>query len=107
MKVRTGFVSNSSTSSFCIYGTSYDYQAIRKAHADDEDFDIEEYAGSLGLEIHAVYDYDSWYVGLPWDNIGDDETGSQFKQRVKELVQKFIGITDIKLCTIERAWYNG
>ena len=31
MKVRLGFVSNSSASSFCIYGIELDYNAIKKA----------------------------------------------------------------------------
>jgi hypothetical protein len=109
-----GFVSNSSTSSFCIYGTSFDFKKVKANHANDEDFNeddfrydgIESLAEAAGLEVHHT-DYD-WYVGMQWDEIGDDETGSQFKQRVKESIQKFLGSSDdITLNTIEEAWYNG
>jgi hypothetical protein len=103
MKIRTGFVSNSSTSSFCIYGTDFDYITV-KTHSDERD--IEKYAKKFGLE--AYHDNCDWYVGLSWDSIGDDETGLEFKQRIKESVQKFLGdIDDVKCGSIERAWYDG
>lgn len=109
MKVRTGFVSNSSTSSFCIYGTKVDCGAIKERH-EEEDFDAYEYlesrASDLGLEFHSICGY-HYYVGESWSSIGDDETGAQFKQRIKELVQKFLETSDdIEISTIEEAWHD-
>ena len=113
MKLRQGFVSNSSTTSFCIYGAYLD--------------DSEDLAAKLGAEIEdddvyeAVYDkldghddlqvefdpYDSGvWVGISWTRVGDDETGAQFKQRVKDTLEKY-GLTDLNLSTHQEAWRDG
>ena len=92
MKIRNGFVSNSSSSSFCIYGTSVDI-----------DGNIEEMIENTGLEIHNYYD--TIYVGRSWSSIKDDETGAQFKESVNKAL-KNLGI-DAKCGTCEEAWFDG
>jgi hypothetical protein len=94
MKTRIGFVSNSSTTSFCIYGDEI-------PHAKAED------AEELGLEVH--YDH-SWfnsvcYAGLSWYNMKDDETCAQFKERVDTALLQ-LG-EDLKGQTIQVAYYDG
>ena len=103
MKIRTGFVSNSSSSSFCIFGI--------RLEASDEDFfnppteesedgyvDDSEYweklqakAEKLGLEFHHDYECESVYVGRAYSSIKDKETGKEFRDSTKEKVQKFLG----------------
>lgn len=98
-KVRNGFVSNSSSSSFLIYGTSITNSELEKM----EDFDGWKFQKSTGL---SVYDRDyETYIGESWDNIGDDETGKQFKERVeKKILEHF---PEAKFGTFEDAWYDG
>jgi len=99
MKIRTGFVSNSSSSSFCIYGTSIDTKRVEG---------IEKQIEEMGLEIHngdCNYDNGTLYVGRSWSSIKDDETGAQFKEFVRKALNKFFG--DTECTTTEQAWYDG
>lgn len=96
MKIRNGFVSNSSSSSFCIYGVG------GVEDADNLESKIDEL--SLNLSMHHMEYY--VYVGRSWDSIKDDETGRQFKDGVKADLIK-LGIEGKQASTIEKAWYNG
>ena len=103
MKIRSGFVSNSSSSSFCLYGT-YIYMTrdelewlgvFPTATKEDEDLegvDLFEELHSAGVDagVEVVNDYESGiaYVGIDPCTIGDDETGSQFKKRALESLKK-------------------
>lgn len=97
MKTRLGFVSNSSSSSFCIWGAY-----------------INGYEGKLtelitliensGLEWHQT-PQDSVAVGRSFTSIKNDETGAQFKQSVSDKLKE-LGLPDT--CNIcEEAWYDG
>ena len=81
MKTRQGFVSNSSTSSFLIFGTSVPYDDTLYTKLTRG-----EHPEASELTIEVPYEYGSMYIGLSWDEVKDDETGAQFKQRAKDLV---------------------
>lgn len=79
MKLRNGFVSNSSTSSFLIYGVEVEAGW--------------EASEALYGEILDKYDLSSWcingenlFIGESWCNVRDDETGRQFKDRVQKAI---------------------
>jgi hypothetical protein len=110
MKTRFGFVSNSSTSSFLIYGVAIDPSNLKdlwltkepdsKTDEDDEDdYDddvyglLEEKLKNSGLEYHVPDGYDCVYIGASWSAVKDDETGAQFKARVEKMLSD-IGITE-------------
>lgn len=91
MRIRTGFVSNSSSTSFCIYGTFLttkcddEYEPILPFSEDD--------IKTLGLCRYTDYDFDDIvyvYIGRHWCDIEDDETGAAFKQDVKEKITKLL-----------------
>jgi len=125
MKFRSGFVSNSSSSSFLIYGVALDNEAAvelakRLAGPDDAIDDIED------MEMHELYslidehvpkglviewpmdDYDI-FIGASWDTVRDNETGKEFKERVLASLRG-MGMLDLKakdLGTHEAAWSDG
>lgn len=95
MKIRNGFVSNSSTSSFCIYG-------VNLCRIDEE---LQNNLTESGIEIHYVDS--NFYVGKSWSSIKDDETGAQFKDAVEKSIREVINNEEISFRTHEMAWYDG
>lgn len=115
MKIRQGFVSNSSTSSFVGFGAFCDDGVLEKAieeltetKHDPEDWDFvynrcEEY----GLHCCHPYDYGQ-IVGLKFDQMKDDETKAQFFERTFDLITRAFGEKIAsQVGEIEEAWRDG
>ena len=97
MKRRLGFVSNSSSCSFCVYGILITENEF--------DYDKQEALTKLGLEIHS-FQSDDLALGLSWDKIKDNETGKQFKEKVEKIIKENLkGEHDFG--TQEDGYYNG
>ena len=116
MKIRNGFVSNSSSSSFCIYGTfmSFDeiFERVKDSLSEDELEEIEEddymliekLEDKLGdFEIHQC-EGDYW-IGKSWTQVGDNETGKEFKENIKTELETLLG-PDVDCDTHEEEIYN-
>lgn len=127
MKYRYGFVSNSSSCSFCIYGLNLDTNIVvnfLKSKGieidDDENLDdvcekMNEYLYIHGKEYHlngnlisATIHYPDYYEGI---NIGrdlteihDDETGLQFKESVRAVCLAIDESSNPRLMT--EAWHD-
>jgi hypothetical protein len=111
MKARLGFVSNSSSSSFLIYGITKSKPDLKKIMLEKGfKFDekdrwgfrdlVEEF---VGMDAQYPDDDYIYYIGKSWASISDDQTGLQFKQDVEERLKKIFG-EDIKCGTLTEAW---
>jgi hypothetical protein len=106
MKTRNGFVSNSSSSSFVIYGKTFEREDLEDAiielknlptnHFTDNDGedDYYELLDELLSEEFTWHidsnDDDTTYVGIDLTEIEEDETLRQFKERVKDTFKKIL-----------------
>ena len=109
MKIRTGFVSNSSTSSFTIFGVYLEEDEIKKHfglesnkdggevdansekddYGDKESLDLYEELDKLEVPFKGPCEYwDGYHLGLSLLECRDDETMGDFKKRVIETVNK-------------------
>jgi hypothetical protein len=101
VKTRTGFVSNSSTSSFLIYGIML------------SDKDLYEWELPKGLKQYTRYDDSCAYLGASPVSGADDETFRQFKTRVEASVRACCADNnsplpeDAAFRWQEDAWYDG
>lgn len=109
MKIRQGFVSNSSTTSFCIYGSWVDVPRVVEDPNDEDSDYLEDYevlddiCSKHGLSYSSI---DSNYaVGLGPDDIKDNETGAQFKKRVQDAISAAFGPHSCSW--IQEAGYDG
>jgi hypothetical protein len=95
MKTRQGFVSNSSTTSFVIYGVvvKRDNGLFCKDAKDPIMYQnaLQEAAEQLDMEYWD--DEDDIYIGRSWAGIGGNETGDQLRDSVYAALKK-LGITE-------------
>lgn len=101
MKIRIGFISNSSSTSFCILGI---YIGDNK----EEEGLILTKNNELHIKYGCMEGDDSIYVGLPPDTMKEDETLCQFRERVvNQLKEKDSKYKNVKLNWITDGGYNG
>jgi hypothetical protein len=98
MKVRQGFVSNSSTTSFCIYGVGTNEPVSAS--------DIKK--AGLSYEYFQEYSEHKLAIGLPFTDIENHETGAEFKSRVRTAVRKVLPtVSDDDFGVQEDAYRDG
>jgi hypothetical protein len=101
MKIRSGFVSNSSSSSFCILGKTVTSEEYDRAYTVRAKSQILTTKNSISYE-------GEHYAGACPEKMKDDETLAQFKQRiVEELHTANIAATTSELDWITDGGYNG
>lgn len=100
MKVRLGFVSNSSSSSFCIYGVALyteELEKFMKSKGLDIDFDddnsndiiqkeLDKITKQLGIDYNSIYSWESQYalIGKNFESMKQNETRKEFESKVKK-----------------------
>ncbi len=91
MKYRKGFVSNSSSSSFCIIGIAVDDWSvvISKEQLKEEHLEYDEYiSGVMGLELFASED--NWIIGTDIMELDSSLSIDEHILAVKEKLKPFI-----------------
>jgi hypothetical protein len=124
MKIRQGFVSNSSTSSFCIYGTCLDSSEIigklkteyktalmlAQDSDDEDDLDVSDFLEQFFGEQDGSWTYydpcedGNYYIGRSWTDIKDEETARQFKDKIEQIIGKYFNAEGVNFGNYEEAF---
>ena len=110
MKTRQGFVSNSSSCSFLIYGICIGEDGVntlaKKLGVEPDKDDLSYTAEMICEKLGEGFDYhnpegdDEIYIGKSFSLIKDDQTGGDFKKEIETLLGEKCGV-------YSEAWYNG
>ena len=114
MKIRSGFVSNSSTTSFTIWGMRAEWDDLKDEIKENFENDSQKwynytdrYTEHEELEIH--WDNRSFesivYMGRSLSRMADDEIYGEFKKKTEKELEKMF--KKVKCHIVDVAYYDG
>lgn len=109
MKVKCDFVTNSSSTSFCLWGISMDIDMFLSANGVNEedrpgDF-IEDIMEKSELDYYTDYESDIIYLGISPERMLKNETLAEFEERIKSLLAN-VNCGDRGISFISEVIYN-
>jgi hypothetical protein len=66
---------------------------------------FEKNPGLKALGIWHPEGYEGTFIGRPWDSIGDDETGKQFRAYVESALKPLFG-ENVEFSAFQESWYS-
>ncbi|MFA5759045.1 MAG: hypothetical protein WC942_06805, partial [Clostridia bacterium] len=97
MKIRHGFVSNSSTTSFCIVGVEFCLDDVPDENLDGGDVldSIENYIHkhNLQLDCYCAWESEYYYLGLDIDKIKNEDRFGDFRQKAQAQIDEVLANT--------------